>query len=272
MDPYFIDFGLFQISWYSIFILFGLFVGGTLLIWEARRFNINEEFLSNLIFWTVITAIIGARIYYVAFNWDYYGSNMTDILRIWEGGLAIHGALLFGFIFILLYTAKYKVKLVRILDIAVPGLIIGQAIGRWGNFFNQEAFGGEVTRSFLEGLHIPEFVIEGMNIGGIYYHPTFFYESLWCLLGFVVLMIIRKFYKYLKNGQLTGLYFMWYSLGRFFIEALRTDSLMIGEYKVAQLVSVALFVIGFIMVTSKFKGSKFEGLYEVGDNVESIKF
>jgi phosphatidylglycerol:prolipoprotein diacylglycerol transferase len=272
MDPYLIDVGLFQISWYSIFILFGLFVGGTLLIWEAKKFNLNEEFLSNLIFWATIIAIIGARSYYVAFNWDYYQANPIDIFKVWEGGLAIHGAILFGFLFILFYTMRYKVKLIRILDIVVPSLIIGQAIGRWGNFFNQEAFGSEVTKGFLEGIHIPNFIIEGMNMGGVYYHPTFFYESLWCLLGFIVLILVRNGYKYLKNGQLTGLYFMWYSFGRFFIEALRTDSLMFGEYKVAQLVSVGLFVIGFIMVTSKFKGSKFEGLYKAGDNVESIKF
>ena len=272
MNPYLIDVGFFQISWYSVFILLGLFVGGTLLIWEARKFRINEEFLSNLIFWTSIISIIGARLYYVAFNWDYYGANTMDILRIWEGGLAIHGAILFGFIFICFYTMKYKVKLVRILDIIAPSLIIGQAIGRWGNFFNQEAFGSEVTRGFLEGLHIPEFIIEGMNIGGIYYHPTFFYESLWCLLGFIILLFVRRFYKYLKNGQLTGLYFMWYSFGRFFIEGLRTDSLMIGEFKVAQLVSIGLFIIGFIIVISKFKGSKFEGLYKEGDNAKSINF
>ncbi|MDD2469489.1 MAG: prolipoprotein diacylglyceryl transferase [Bacilli bacterium] len=272
MNPYLVDFGVFQISWYSIFILFGLFIGGTLLLKEGKKFKIDEEFLSNLIFWTVIFAIIGSRLYFVAFHWDYYSLNLLDIVKFWEGGLAIHGAIIFGFIFILLYTAKYKVKLSRILDITVPGLIVGQALGRWGNFFNQEAFGSEVSRAFLEKLFIPKFIIDGMYINGTYYHPTFLYESLWCLIGFVVLMVIRKFYKYLKSGQLTGIYLMWYSFGRFFIEALRTDSLMLGNYKVAQIVSIILFVIGLILVAVKSQGSRFENLYKEEDQTDVIKF
>lgn len=272
MNPYVIDLGMVQISWYSVFILIELFIGGTVLLREARKFNMNDEFLSNLVFWTAIFAIVGARLYYVAFNWNYYGQNPLDIIKIWEGGLAIHGAILFGFIFIFFYTLRYRVKLFRVLDIAAPGLIIGQAIGRWGNFFNQEAYGGEVTRSFLENLHIPKFIIDGMYINGTYYHPTFLYESLWCLLGFIILILIRRFYKYLKKGQLTGLYFMWYSAGRFFIEGLRTDSLMLGEYKMAQLVSVSLFVIGLIIVVWRARGSKFEGLYKEEDRVETTKF
>lgn len=272
MNPYLIDLGLFQISWYSIFILMGLFIGGTILLMEAKKFKINEDFISNLIFWTAIFGIIGARLYFVAFNWSYYSVNTMDILKTWEGGLAIHGAILFGLVFIFFYTLKYKVKLTRILDIAVPGLIIGQAIGRWGNFFNQEAFGGEVSRGFLEGLHIPQFIVEGMYINGTYYHPTFLYESLWCVLGFIILLVVRRFYKYLKKGQLTGIYLMWYSVGRFFIEGLRTDSLMFGEYKVAQIVSVVLFVIGLIIVVRKLRGSKFEGLYTEEEQADAIKF
>jgi phosphatidylglycerol:prolipoprotein diacylglycerol transferase len=271
MSRYLIDLGLFQISWYSVCILIGIFVGGTLLLREAKNFNIDDDFLSNLVFWTTIFAIIGARLYFVAFNWDYYGSNPVDILRIWEGGLAIHGAILFGFIFILFYTLKYKVKLLLILDIAVPGLIIGQAIGRWGNFFNQEAFGSQVSLDFLKILHIPQFIIDGMYIKGVYYHPTFLYESIWCLIGFIIIILVRRFYKYLKKGQLTGIYFMWYSLGRFFIESLRTDSLMLGQYKIAQLVSITLFVIGLLIVMFKGRGSKFENLYREGE-ASVIKF
>lgn len=272
MNPYLIDLGIFQISWYSVFILLGLFIGGTLLLWEARKFKINEDFLSNLVFWTTIFAVIGARLYFVAFHWDYYSNNLSDIIKIWEGGLAIHGAILFGFVFILLYTLKYKVNLLRILDIAVPGLIIGQAIGRWGNFFNQEAHGAEVSLEFLKSIFVPEFIIEGMKINGTYYHPTFLYESLWCILGFIVIILVRKLYKYLKKGQLTGIYFMWYSLGRFFIEGMRTDSLMYGDYKIAQIVSVALFIIGLMLVTVKAGGSKFENLYKEEENIEVIKF
>jgi phosphatidylglycerol:prolipoprotein diacylglycerol transferase len=272
MSRYLVDLGIFQISWYSIFILLGIFIGGTFLLREARKFNIDSDFLSNLVFWTTIYAIIGARLYFVAFNWSNYSNNLIDILRIWEGGLAIHGAIIFGFIFILFYTKKYKVKLFRILDIAVPGLIIGQAIGRWGNFFNQEAYGSEVSKAFLENLHLPNFIIEGMHISGTYYHPTFLYESLWCLLGFIILLLIRKFYHYLKKGQLTGIYFMWYSLGRFFIEWLRTDSLMFDNFKVAQIVSVVLFIIGLLIFIIKGQGSKLEGLYKEEDSNDPIKF
>jgi phosphatidylglycerol:prolipoprotein diacylglycerol transferase len=271
MSRYLIDLGLFQISWYSVCILIGIFVGGTILLREAKKFHIDDDFLSNLVFWTTIFAIVGARLYFVSFNWDYYSSNPTDILRIWEGGLAIHGAILFGFIFILFYTFKYKVKLLRILDIAVPGLIIGQAIGRWGNFFNQEAFGGQVSLDFLKGLHLPQFIIDGMYINGVYYHPTFLYESIWCLIGFIIIILVRKFYKYLKQGQLTGIYFMWYSIGRFFIEGLRTDSLMLGQYKMAQLVSIGLFAIGLLIVLIKGRGSKFENLYRE-EEASVIKF
>lgn len=272
MNPYLVDFGLFQISWYSVFVLLGLFVGGTLLFWEAKRFSINPDFLSNLIFWTTIFAVIGSRLYFVAFNFEYYQANPLEIFRIWEGGLAIHGAILFGFIFVLSYTRRYKVSLLRILDIIVPSLIIGQAIGRWGNFFNQEAFGSEVSRAFLESLRLPNFIVNGMNIDGIYYHPTFLYESIWCVLGFILLIIVRRFYKYLKKGQLTAIYFMWYSLGRFFIEALRTDSLMVGDFKIAQIVSVVLFVGGLFLFISKSRGSKFEGLYKEEEQMDAIKF
>ena len=272
MDRYLVDIGIFQISWYSVFIFLGIFIGGAFLFREARKFKIPEDFLSNLVFWTIIFGLIGARLYFVAFNFELYENNLIDIFKTWEGGLAIHGGILFGFIFILIYTLKYKVKTFRILDIAVPGLIIGQAIGRWGNFINQEAFGGEVSRKFLESLFIPDFIIDRMYIRGAYYHPTFLYESLWCLIGFIIILLIRKFYRYLKTGQLTGVYFMWYSLGRFFIEGLRTDSLIFEGFKVAQIVSALLFIIGLIIVISRGRGSKFENLYKEEDKINDIKF
>lgn len=148
----------------------------------------------------------------------------------------------------------------KMMDICCMGLIIGQIIGRWGNFFNGEAYGPVTTRAALESLHLPEFIINGMYIEGVYYHPTFLYESLWNFIGFIILMIFRKF-KYLKEGQLTGIYLMWYSLGRFFIESLRGDSLMLGSFKVAQLVSVILFIFGFFLVLFRLKTSRFEFLY-----------
>ena len=149
-------------------------------------------------------------------------------------------------------------------------LILGQAIGRWGNFFNQEAHGVATTYAKLKDMHIPEFIINNMNIGGIYYTPTFLYESIWCLLGFIVLLIARKF-KYLKVGQLTSIYLMWYSIGRFLIEASRTDSLMLGGFKVAQLISVLLFLIGLFAFMILSRRSKFENLYSES-NADQIRF
>ncbi|MDD2489945.1 MAG: prolipoprotein diacylglyceryl transferase [Bacilli bacterium] len=271
MNNVILDLGFAQITYYSILILLGVFLGGILVIREANKFKINKDFIANLIFWLVIIGVVGARAYYVAFNWDYYQVNVTEIFKVWEGGLAIHGGIVFAFIFLIIYTFKYKVNLARITDILVVGLILGQAIGRWGNFFNQEAYGQMVSRDFLVNLHLPTFIIEGMNIYGNYYHPTFLYESIWCFLGFIALLIVRR-YRYLKIGQLTGAYLIWYSIGRFFIEGLRLDSLMLGDYRVAQLVSVGLLLIGVILVVERGKGSRFENLYLEKEQANEVKF
>jgi phosphatidylglycerol:prolipoprotein diacylglycerol transferase len=264
MNPVALDLGFIQIYWYSIIILFALFIGGAFVIKEGERFGISEDFFINLMFWGFPFSLLGARLYYVAFNFNYYKANPIEIIKIWEGGLAIHGAIIVGLLWFIYYSKKNKVHTMRLLDISAVGLLIGQSIGRWGNFMNQEAYGGEVTRRFLEGLFLPNFIIEGMHINGAYYHPTFLYESLWTFIGFIILIIYRR-YKYLKIGELTGLYFMWYSLGRFFIEAFRTDSLMFYNFRVAQIVSVILFIFGLILFIVKRKGSRFENLYREVD-------
>ena len=271
MNPVLFDLGFIKIYWYSIMILIGLFIGGTLIIKESKKFKIPEDYMINLILYTIVFGIIGARLYYVAFNWDYYGSNIIDIFKVWEGGLAIHGGLLFGLITIIIYTKKYNVKTFRMLDIIVVGLIIGQAIGRWGNFFNGEAHGGATTLEFLQSLHLPQFIIDGMNIHGVYYHPTFLYESLWCLIGFILLLLFRKRY-YNKIGQTTGLYLAWYGIGRFIIEGMRTDSLMLGEFKMAQIVSMSFIVIGLIIILVKGRGSKLVNRYNDMENLDEIQF
>ena len=140
-----------------------------------------------------------------------------------------------------------------------PALIIAQAIGRWGNFFNQEAYGQSTTLSHLQNLHIPDFIIKGMYINEVYYQPTFLYESIWNLLGFIILILVRAINKKLKTGQLAGIYLMWYSIGRFIIEHFRSDSLMLGTFKIAQIVSILMFIIGFILV---FIISKNKPLYK----------
>ena len=156
-------------------------------------------------------------------------------------------------------------------DIVCVGLIIAQAIGRWGNFMNQEAYGSEVTLEFLQNLHLPQFIIDGMYINGTYYHPTFLYESLLCLIGFIILLIFRR-RTYTKIGQTTCVYMIWYGIVRFFIESLRTDSLMLGELKVAQLVSIIMIIIGITMYIMLNKGSKLKNRYNDRELIEDVKF
>jgi len=271
MNSIFLDLGFLQIKWYSFLIFVALLIGIILITREAKRFKISDDFITNLIFWTVIIGFIGARIYFVAFNWDYYRVHLNEIYKIWEGGIAIHGGILFGALFIILYTKKYKVNTLKIFDIMAPALLLGQAIGRWGNFFNGEAHGPATTLSFLQNLHLPQFIIDGMYIGGTYYQPTFLYESTWNLLGVVILLILRR-RKYTKIGNLAGVYLMWYSIGRFFIEGLRTDSLMFGSFKMAQLVSIVLFLIGLLIVILSKKKSKLENLYNEREEQKNIKF
>src|SRR5574344_2557293 len=134
MNPVLIDLGLIKIYWYSLMIFLGLLIGGSLVIKESKKFKIPENYMTNMITFLIIVSVIGARLYYVVFNWSYYSNNIKEIFMIWEGGLAIHGGILFGLIFVIFYTKKYKVNTMRMLDILAIGLIIGQAIGRWGNF------------------------------------------------------------------------------------------------------------------------------------------
>jgi len=271
MDKIAIDLGFVEIYWYSITMFLGILVGALVMYQQIKKHKINQDFFINLIFYGIIFALIGARSYYVLFNLDYYLKNPIEIFKIWNGGLAIHGGIIAGVIWFIFYTKKYKQNTFKILDMASVGLIIGQAIGRWGNFFNQEAFGGVVLKQDLINAKVPNFIIDQMYINGNYRQPTFLYESIWNLFGFLALLIIRK-YKYLKTGQLTGFYLMWYSLGRFVIEGFRTDSLMIGSFKIAKLVSIILFVIGFLLfVLRKKKGGRFANLYHEEENNE-IRF
>lgn len=264
MNPIAIDLGIIQIHWYSITMLTAILLGAYLFIKEAKKNNLNEEYVNNLLFYGIIFGILGARLYYVLFNLDYYLQRPIEILEIWNGGLAIHGSLIAGGIWFIYYSKKNNVNPLKVLDMAAPYVILGQAIGRWGNFFNGEAHGLVTTRLALEKLYIPKFVIEGMNINGFYYVPTFYYEFLWNLLGFIVLIIIKKKCK-LKPGKLTGIYFIWYSFARFFIEGMRTDSLMLGNLRIAQLISILLFILGWIMLLWKSKDSRVNRLKERED-------
>ena len=188
MDRVALELGPIQIYWYSIFIFLGLLTASILIFKEARKRNIDEDFLINLIFNTIIIGLIGARVYYVLFNIPYYASNPIEILAVWNGGLAIHGGIFAAVAFILIYCKKKNINSLQLLDIIVVGLIIAQAIGRWGNFFNSEAYGQVTTYAELKAQQIPTFIINGMYILGEYRQPTFFYESTWCFAGFLAML------------------------------------------------------------------------------------
>lgn len=251
MNPILIDLGFIQIRWYSFLILSAFIIGYFLVINRCKKKNIDISTISDMCFYLVIICILGARIYYCLFEWQYYSKNIIDIFKVWEGGLAIHGGIIAGIIFLYFYTKKKKLNLLELTDIFVPSLVLGQAIGRWGNFFNSEAFGPVTSFSTLENLHIPKFIIDGMYIEHAYHHPTFFYESLGCLLIFIIVMIIRNL-KNTRNGQITGIYFILYGIIRFLIEGLRQDSLMFFNLRIAQIVSIIMAIVGIYLIIKPY--------------------
>lgn len=260
MNPVLLKIGNITIYWYSIMILTGFLIASYLITKESKRFNIKKEKITDMLFYTIIIGILGARLYYVIFNLNYYSKNILDIFKVWEGGLAIHGGIIAGALFIIIYTKKNNLKTLKILDICVPGLLIGQALGRWGNFFNQEAHGPITTIENLK--YLPKFIQKGMYIDGNYYMPTFLYESILCIIGLVIILIIRRKLK-IKNGQITGFYLIWYGIIRFIIESFRTDSLMLSILKQAQIISILMIIIGVFLI---IKGNKNEKYNEIKQN------
>lgn len=246
MNNVFLDFGVFKIYWYSVLILIGIIIGLFLAAREGRRIALGGTYISDLCFYIIPIAVIGARLYYVIFNFSIFKNNLIDIFKIWEGGLAIYGGIIAAVIFIYFYSKKMEKGTLKTLDVLSASLILGQGIGRWGNFFNQEAFGIETTRTFLENSLIPKFVIDNMYINGAYHLPTFYYEFLWCFVGFFIIMSARHFVKNSPDGLQTYIYFIWYGMGRLFIEGFRTDSLYIGTFRISQIVSLLLIIIGII--------------------------
>ncbi|MBT2603615.1 prolipoprotein diacylglyceryl transferase [Peribacillus frigoritolerans] len=247
LNPIAIDLGPIQVHWYGLIIGFGVLLGLIIALRESERRGLDKEIFTDLILFAVPIAIISARIYYVIFQWEYYSQNPGDIIKIWNGGIAIHGALIGSVLTAIVFAKVKKVSFWKLVDIAAPSLLLGQAIGRWGNFMNQEAHGGEVTRSFLENMHLPEFIINQMYINGTYYHPTFLYESIWNILGVIILLSLRKVN--LRRGELFLTYVIWYSIGRYFIEGLRTDSLMLTEsLRIAQVISIVLIAVAIALV------------------------
>lgn len=238
--------GPLTIYWYSFLIALAVLIGYNIAVNYSKKLNYRTSDIIDMTLNLAISAIIGARLYYVIFNFEAYEDNLLEILMIWKGGLAIYGAIIGGILYILYYCKKKDLKILKILDIFSLSLLLGQAIGRWGNFFNSEAYGGITTYEGLKSEFIPEFIIEGMYIEGAYRHPTFLYESVWCLIGVVILYFIRK-KDFSVNGRQISFYLIWYGIGRLIIEGLRSDSLYIGTYRVSQIVSVISIIIGIII-------------------------
>ncbi|UQD50983.1 prolipoprotein diacylglyceryl transferase [Bacillus methanolicus] len=239
INPIAFELGPISVHWYGIIIGLGALLGLYLAIQECKKRGISPDILVDLVTFALPIAIISARAYYVLFEWNYYKNHLSEIPAIWNGGIAIHGGLIGAVVTAIIFTRIKKVSFWKLADITAPSILLGQAIGRWGNFINQEAHGGPVSKKFLERLHIPTFIIDQMNINGIYYHPTFLYESLWSLIGVVLLISLRKIN--LRRGELFLTYLIWYSIGRFYIEGMRTDSLMLTAYlRIAQVISIVI--------------------------------
>lgn len=232
-----------DIYWYAIIIVSGIIVAMWLSAREAERVGLKEDDVSDFMLAGLPIAFIGARLYYVLFNFEPYLNDPIQIFNLRSGGLAIYGGLIAGGLWLLFFCQRNFIPTWRFLDIAAPSVLIAQAIGRWGNFVNQEAYGPITTRSFLENLYIPDFIINNVYIEGAYRQPTFLYESVWSILGFILLLLLRRKKGLFKEGEVALSYVIWYSFGRFFIEGLRTDSLyLFSSIRISQLLSLVLFL------------------------------
>lgn len=241
--------GPISVHWYGIIIGSAIFLALYLAIREAKRLGIDPNHFVDVVMYGVPAAIIGARIYYVTFRWEYYSQNPGEIIAIWQGGLAIHGALIGAFLAGLIYSRVKKISFWLMADVAAPSILLGQGIGRWGNFINQEAHGGPITEQSQWIINIlPAWIAEQMNIGGVYYHPTFLYESIWNFAGVLLLVFWLRRQPWVRRGEVFLVYFIWYSIGRFFIEGMRTDSLMLTEtLRIAQVMSIGIIMVASVL-------------------------
>ncbi|KPH72441.1 prolipoprotein diacylglyceryl transferase [Oceanobacillus caeni] len=254
LNRVFIEIGPLTIYWYGVIIAVGAGLGLWLAMKEADRLDLNKELLIDFIVYAVPIAIICARIYYVTFEWSerYANGPFWKVFAIWEGGIAIHGAIIGGVLTAIVFSRARKIPFWQLADIVAPSLILAQAIGRWGNFMNQEAHGGPLPDGSIIYDIVPDFIINQMTINGVTYHPTFLYESLWNILIFVLLIILRRYNP--LRGEVFLTYVIGYSIGRYFIEGMRTDSLyVIGEWRTAQIVSVIAIVTASLLIIYRRK-------------------
>ena len=259
----------FAVYWYGIIITCGILFAICYVLFRSKYEKIISDNIIDVALWTIILGVVGARLYYVLTSLDAYIPEPFDFVQFFKnvinvrgGGLAIYGAIIGGALGIVIGTRVKKINTLKFLDMTAPGVMIGQLMGRWGNFFNDEAFGGIVSEGhplyfmrmgLISSNSVADFGTEEM----VYVHPTFLYESLWNLTGFILINALYKKKKF--NGQVTCMYLAWYGFGRFFIEGLRTDSLYVGPFRISQVVGLLCFVIfGGALVAGLIYSKKFE--------------
>ncbi len=258
------------VMWYGVIICFGMILAALYALSRAKIEKIKTDDIIDLAIFVIIFGIFGARLYYVLFSLDSYiveGNflkTLGEMVAIWNGGLAIYGGVIAGFLTILVFSKVKKMRFSTLLDVVAPAVLIGQIVGRWGNFMNAEAYGAETTVPWRMGLH-SSFDGGESFYNEIFVHPTFLYESLWNLVGFILIAVFYKKKKF--NGQIFLFYITWYGFGRMFIEGLRTDSLMVGPVRVSQLLAGATFVVGLgLMIWNLINVKKYN------DSVADVSF
>ena len=235
--------GPLSIHFYGLIIATGLMLAVFYCSKRAHQFGLTEDTLLDGVLWVTPVAILCARLYYCAFSWEMYADNPIRVLYIWEGGIAIYGSVIGAVLGIIVFCKVKKIKIATVLDLVSLGFLIGQSLGRWGNFFNREAFGAETDTFLRMGL------MKASTGEVTYYHPTFLYESLWNFAGFLLLHFLSRKRRY--DGQIALGYLAWYGLGRAFIEGLRTDSLYIGSFRVSQLLAAGSCMIALAILIIK---------------------
>lgn len=245
LSPIAFQLGSLSVKWYGVIMAAAIILATTMAISEGKKRQIISDDFIDLLLWAVPLGYVGARIYYVVFEWGYYSQHPDQIIAIWQGGIAIYGGLLAGLVVLLVFCYRRMLPPFLMLDIIAPGVMAAQILGRWGNFMNQEAHGGVTSLAFLQSLHLPKFIIDQMYINGYYYQPTFLYESVLNLLGLILILSLRHRKGLFKQGEVFLFYVIWYAIVRFFVEGLRTDSLYIGGFiRVSQALSLVLFFAG----------------------------
>jgi len=245
MDRVAFQLGPVPIMWYAIFIVSGIILGLGVITWLGKSKGYDFEDWIDFLLLGLPIGLVGARLYFILFNLPYYQANPVEMFNFRSGGLAIHGGMIAGLMYTYFFIKKKGFDFLTTVDILAPAFILGQSIGRWGNFINQEAYGQVVSQEALSWL--PQFIQDGMYINGAYHQPTFLYESIWNLLIFIILIFLRR-RKFIKDGDVFALYLILYSSARFFIKKMRTDSLIFEGIMVARLISLLMIFIGVIII------------------------